>query len=86
MKRTSYAAVASTGLLALGLLAAPAVAPAVASAADHGSRETSSRSATAATAIADRPDGAKMYKSGSGNLYARESNHWDVLYYNCGGC
>ncbi|MWA15992.1 hypothetical protein E5671_43600 [Streptomyces sp. BA2] len=38
------------------------------------------------TRIADRGDGAKQYKSGSGNIYARESNHWDVTYYNCGGC
>ncbi|HET9380786.1 MAG TPA: hypothetical protein VFP69_08145 [Streptomyces sp.] len=33
-----------------------------------------------------RGDGAPMYKSGSGNIYADEGNHWDVLYYNCGGC
>ncbi|EAP96940.1 hypothetical protein JNB_20058 [Janibacter sp. HTCC2649] len=33
-----------------------------------------------------RSDGATMYKSGAGNVYARESNHWDILYYNCGGC
>ncbi|MET7937577.1 hypothetical protein [Streptomyces sp. NPDC005322] len=39
------------------------------------------------TNIGPRPgDGAQQYKSGSGNIYARESNHWDVLYYNCGGC
>jgi hypothetical protein len=31
-------------------------------------------------------DGAAMYKSGSGNIYAHEGNHWDVVYYNCGGC
>ncbi|MFF2101331.1 MULTISPECIES: hypothetical protein [unclassified Streptomyces] len=33
-----------------------------------------------------RGDGAPQYKSGSGNIYADEGNHWDVLYYNCGGC
>lgn len=39
------------------------------------------------TNIGPRPgDGAQQYKSGSGNVYARESNHWDVTYYNCGGC
>jgi hypothetical protein len=39
------------------------------------------------TYIGTRPgDGAPQYRSGSGNIYARESNHWDVLYYNCGGC
>ncbi|WP_424216649.1 hypothetical protein ACN20G_31485 (plasmid) [Streptomyces sp. BI20] len=36
--------------------------------------------------IADRGDGAAQYKSGSGNIYAKEGNHWDVTYYNCGGC
>ena len=36
--------------------------------------------------IGYRGDGAAMYESGSGNIYARESNHWDILYYNCGGC
>lgn len=29
-----------------------------------------------------RSDGAKLYKSPSGNVYAREGNHWDVTYYN----
>ncbi|MFJ9135407.1 hypothetical protein ACIRRT_20275 [Streptomyces sp. NPDC102256] len=33
-----------------------------------------------------RSDGAPQYQSGSGNIYADEGNHWDVLYYNCGGC
>ncbi|MEV7611938.1 hypothetical protein [Streptomyces sp. NPDC089799] len=33
-----------------------------------------------------RGDGAPMWKSGAGNVYADEGNHWDVLYYNCGGC
>jgi hypothetical protein len=31
-------------------------------------------------------DGAPQYQSGSGNVYADEGNHWDVIYYNCGGC
>ena len=31
-----------------------------------------------------RGDGAALYKSPSGNVYARESNHWDILYYTCG--
>ena len=30
--------------------------------------------------------GGNKWRSGSGNIYYRESNHWDVLYYNCGGC
>ncbi|WP_432586353.1 hypothetical protein ABVG11_09530 [Streptomyces sp. HD1123-B1] len=39
------------------------------------------------TNIGPRPgDGAQQYRSGAGNIYARESNHWDVLFYNCGGC
>jgi hypothetical protein len=33
-----------------------------------------------------RGDGARMYRSGAGNIYADEGSHWDVLYYNCGGC
>ncbi|MFF4367083.1 hypothetical protein [Streptomyces sp. NPDC001594] len=33
-----------------------------------------------------RGDGAPQWQSGSGNVYADEGNHWDVLYYNCGGC
>ncbi|MFE9606972.1 hypothetical protein [Streptomyces sp. NPDC006012] len=38
------------------------------------------------TYIGLRGDGAPQYKSGAGNIYADEGNHWDVLYYNCGGC
>ncbi|MGW0816456.1 hypothetical protein ACWD00_24870 [Streptomyces viridiviolaceus] len=38
------------------------------------------------TYIGLRGDGAAQYRSGSGNIYADEGNHWDVLYYNCGGC
>ncbi|MFF0226116.1 hypothetical protein [Streptomyces sp. NPDC004629] len=38
------------------------------------------------TYIGLRGDGAPQYQSGAGNIYADEGNHWDVLYYNCGGC
>ncbi|MGV9246179.1 hypothetical protein [Streptomyces sp. NPDC003710] len=38
------------------------------------------------TYIGLRGDGAPQYRSGSGNIYADEGSHWDVLYYNCGGC
>ncbi len=38
------------------------------------------------TYIGLRSDGAPQYRSGAGNIYAEESNHWDILYYNCGGC
>ncbi|MEO3751464.1 hypothetical protein [Streptomyces sp. B6B3] len=38
------------------------------------------------TYIGERSDGAALYESGSGNIYALEGNHWDVTYYNCGGC
>jgi hypothetical protein len=38
------------------------------------------------TRIADRGDGAAQYRAASGNIYADEGNHWDVTYYNCGGC
>ncbi|GAA2981682.1 hypothetical protein [Actinokineospora diospyrosa] len=30
--------------------------------------------------------GGNQWRSGSGNIYYLESNHWDVTYYNCGGC
>lgn len=30
--------------------------------------------------------GGNQWRSGSGNIYFRESNHWDVTYFNCGGC
>ncbi|MCT2591848.1 hypothetical protein LHJ74_18415 [Streptomyces sp. N2-109] len=30
--------------------------------------------------------GGSKWKSGAGNVYYREGNHWDVTYYNCGGC
>ncbi|OXA39988.1 uncharacterized protein LOC110860957 [Folsomia candida] len=34
------------------------------------------------TFIGNRPgDGAPQYQSAAGNIYARESNHWDILYY-----
>ncbi|GAA2812828.1 hypothetical protein [Kribbella solani] len=38
------------------------------------------------TRIADRGDGAQQWKSGAGNIYANEGNHWDITYFNCGGC
>ncbi|QFZ20083.1 hypothetical protein [Saccharothrix syringae] len=30
--------------------------------------------------------GGSKWQSGSGNVYYLEGNHWDVTYYNCGGC
>ncbi|MGH8794526.1 MAG: hypothetical protein ACRDXX_17990, partial [Stackebrandtia sp.] len=30
--------------------------------------------------------GGNKWQSRSGNIYYKESNHWDVTYYNCGGC
>lgn len=30
--------------------------------------------------------GGSKWESASGNVYYREGNHWDVTYYNCGGC
>ncbi|MET0235904.1 MAG: hypothetical protein ABW224_14765 [Kibdelosporangium sp.] len=30
--------------------------------------------------------GGSKWQSGAGNIYYLESNHWDVTYYNCGGC
>ncbi|RLK59353.1 hypothetical protein [Actinokineospora cianjurensis] len=30
--------------------------------------------------------GGNQWRSGSGNVYFLESNHWDVTFYNCGGC
>lgn len=38
------------------------------------------------TYIGVRGDGAPQWKSGSGNVYADEGNHWDVTFYTCGGC
>ncbi|UJR11355.1 hypothetical protein I4U23_015536 [Adineta vaga] len=32
--------------------------------------------------IGNRGDGAPMYKAGSGNVYAREKDHWDIVYNN----
>ncbi|MEU1229409.1 hypothetical protein [Streptomyces sp. NPDC005828] len=29
-----------------------------------------------------RGDGARLYKSPNGNVYAREKHHWDITYYN----
>jgi hypothetical protein len=31
-----------------------------------------------------RSDGTPLYTAASGNVYADEGNHWDVLYYGCG--
>ncbi|WP_405613054.1 hypothetical protein [Streptomyces sp. NBC_01508] len=30
--------------------------------------------------------GGGKWRSGSGNIYYNEVNHWDVTYHNCGGC
>jgi hypothetical protein len=38
------------------------------------------------TYIGLRGDGYPQYQSGAGNVYADEGNHWDVTFYNCGGC
>ncbi|MFD7158950.1 hypothetical protein ACFV9C_30430 [Kribbella sp. NPDC059898] len=38
------------------------------------------------TRIANRGDGYPQWQSGAGNIYADEGSHWDVTYYNCGGC
>ena len=32
------------------------------------------------------PIGGNQWKSAAGNIYFLESNHWDVTYFNCGGC
>jgi hypothetical protein len=32
------------------------------------------------------PIGGNKWQSGAGNVYFKESNHWDITYYNCGGC
>lgn len=36
------------------------------------------------TYIGQRSDGAAQYQAASGNIYADEGSHWDVLYYTCG--
>ncbi|MFC5169843.1 hypothetical protein [Streptomyces mutomycini] len=33
-------------------------------------------------AAGKRSDGARLYKSPNGNVYAREGSHWDATYYN----
>ncbi|GAA1625556.1 hypothetical protein GCM10009744_11740 [Kribbella alba] len=38
------------------------------------------------TRIANRGDGAAQWQAASGNIYADEGSHWDITYYNCGGC
>jgi hypothetical protein len=30
--------------------------------------------------------GGSKWQSGAGNIYYLEGNHWDVTFYNCGGC
>jgi hypothetical protein len=30
--------------------------------------------------------GGSRWQSGAGNIYYDEVNHWDITYYNCGGC
>jgi len=30
--------------------------------------------------------GGGKWRAASGNVYYNETNHWDVTYYNCGGC
>ena len=30
--------------------------------------------------------GGNRWESSSGNVYYKEGNHWDITYYNCGGC
>lgn len=32
------------------------------------------------------PIGGSQWKSAAGNIYFLEGNHWDVTYFNCGGC
>ncbi|MGA8116426.1 MAG: hypothetical protein WCA46_22455 [Actinocatenispora sp.] len=41
---------------------------------------------SAFTRIGNRGDGYPQWQAGSGNLYCDEGNHWDITYYNCGGC
>ncbi|WP_328319829.1 hypothetical protein [Streptomyces sp. NBC_00388] len=38
------------------------------------------------TYIGLRGDGYPQWKSGAGNVYADEGSHWDITFYNCGGC
>jgi hypothetical protein len=30
--------------------------------------------------------GGSKWRSAAGNIYFKEGNHWDITYYNCGGC
>ncbi|HET9143940.1 hypothetical protein [Actinophytocola sp.] len=30
--------------------------------------------------------GGSKWRSAAGNIYYKEGNHWDITYYNCGGC
>ncbi|MGA8117612.1 MAG: hypothetical protein WCA46_28575 [Actinocatenispora sp.] len=36
--------------------------------------------------IGNRGDGYPQWQSGSGNIYCDEGSHWDITFYNCGGC
>lgn len=38
------------------------------------------------TYVGTRSDGAQLYRSASGNEYAKEGSHWDVTFFTCGGC
>lgn len=38
------------------------------------------------TYVGQRSDGTRLYRSGAGNEYADEGNHWDVTFFTCGGC
>ncbi|WP_329141144.1 hypothetical protein OG552_26270 [Streptomyces sp. NBC_01476] len=38
------------------------------------------------TYIGLRGDGYPQWQAASSNIYADEGNHWDVLFYTCGGC
>ncbi|WNI19810.1 hypothetical protein RLT57_23635 [Streptomyces sp. ITFR-21] len=38
------------------------------------------------TYIGLRGDGYPQWQAASGNIYADEGTHWDVLFYTCGGC
>ena len=38
------------------------------------------------TYIGLRGDGYPQWQAASSNIYCDEGTHWDVLFYNCGGC
>ena len=41
---------------------------------------------SAFTRIGNRGDGFPQWQSGAGNIYCDEGSHWDITFYNCGGC